>query len=80
MYHTLREYESRRIPRTTRVVNDSWRADRAFQLENLIACRARNWLIILMPGNSQLARMLVYAGYEVPDLRQSKGVHDDRHE
>lgn len=68
----LRTYELRRIPRTTRVVRDSWRAGRAFQYENALACWCRNQLIKLIPGSSQTNRMLVYAGYEVPDLERLK--------
>jgi 2-polyprenyl-6-methoxyphenol hydroxylase-like FAD-dependent oxidoreductase len=38
----LRRYERMRIPRTTAIVNDSWRSGRMFQLDHLVLESLRN--------------------------------------
>ncbi len=63
----IQAYESQRIPRTTNVINTSRKIGRMLQLENPILCWFRDIGMKLMSGVS-LARILVYAGYEVPDL------------
>ncbi|MCW3095983.1 MAG: binding domain protein [Chthonomonadaceae bacterium] len=40
----LQTYEARRIPRTSRLVDQSWRFGKMAQWENPLACGLRNWL------------------------------------
>ena len=63
----LRDYESQRIPRTSAVINESWKIGRLLQLRNPVLCWARN-LVMKLTSGGNLDRMLTYAGHDCPAL------------
>lgn len=46
----LRRYEKRRLPRTTRITDLSWRLGQVSQWSSPVACAARDWLVRLTPA------------------------------
>ena len=53
----LRTYERLRIPRTTMIVNDSWRAGQLLQTEQPMIAAFRDWLSASAIGQSIQTRM-----------------------
>ncbi len=45
----FRQFEQRRLARTTRIVNDSWRIGRLAQLERQPLCFLRDWMMKMIP-------------------------------
>jgi 2-polyprenyl-6-methoxyphenol hydroxylase-like FAD-dependent oxidoreductase len=61
----LRAYEGRRIPRTTRVVNESWRISRSYRTTNPVRCAIRNARLRLTPRRTWHERAARGAAYEL---------------
>jgi 2-polyprenyl-6-methoxyphenol hydroxylase-like FAD-dependent oxidoreductase len=51
-------YEKRRMPRTAKITNESWKIGRLGQMENRVACGARNLLMRGVPGALAEKRIL----------------------
>ena len=65
----LREYERRRIPRTTQIVRDSWRSGRMFQVDQRTLESLRNWFLGSALGKRLSMRMFrEILTYPVPKL------------
>ena len=61
----LQLYQSRRIPRTTRIVNRSWNIGRVGQWKNPLACQLRDIGLKWLPSGLQIATFAEAVGYEV---------------
>lgn len=61
----LKEYEKKRVPRTTKVVKQSRRMGRLVQLENPLILKARNTMLKRLPTNLFINRMHWVVGYKV---------------
>jgi FAD-dependent urate hydroxylase len=61
----LQLYQSRRIPRTTRIVNRSWNIGRVGQWKNPLACQLRDIGLKWLPSSLQIATFAEAVGYEV---------------
>jgi 2-polyprenyl-6-methoxyphenol hydroxylase-like FAD-dependent oxidoreductase len=65
----LRTYEQLRIPRTTAIVNDSWRAGQLLQTEQPLIAAVRDWFSASAVGRSIQTRMFrKLLRYRVPKL------------
>lgn len=66
----LREYERRRIPRTTAIVKESWRIGQLLQLEQPVAESVRNWFMETSLsrhiGTQMFRRILTYRIPKLP--------------
>ena len=47
----FQRYERRRMPRTARITNESWKIGRIAQIENRVACALRNLAVRLTPSS-----------------------------
>jgi 2-polyprenyl-6-methoxyphenol hydroxylase-like FAD-dependent oxidoreductase len=66
----LRNYEALRIPRTSRIVRDSWRAGKALQLESPALASFRDRFVSSRVGNRLQTRALrSILTYRLPNLR-----------
>src|SRR6266568_1555 len=61
----LRRYETERMPRTAWITDQSWKIGRIGQLQNPLACRARNFLLSIMPAKLTRKTLERAAGYEM---------------
>jgi 2-polyprenyl-6-methoxyphenol hydroxylase-like FAD-dependent oxidoreductase len=65
----LRSYESRRIPRTTMITNQSLRVGIFGQFENPLACALRDTVTRITPSAVSLTFMENVLSHDLPDLR-----------
>ncbi len=61
----LKEYEEKRIPRTTKVVKQSRRMGRLVQIENPLILQARNTMLRRLPTKLFIDRMHWVVGYKI---------------
>ena len=61
----LRRYETERKPRTAWITDQSWKIGRIGQLENPLACRARDFVLSIMPDRVTRKTLERAAGYEL---------------
>lgn len=61
----LRRYETERMPRTAWITDQSWKIGRIGQLENPPACRARDFVLSIMPDRVTRKTLERAAGYEL---------------
>ncbi len=64
-------YEQERRSRTAWVTNQSWQIGRVGQLDNGLACRLRDLLMLLTPASVVKARLAKAAAYDVTQLSAS---------
>lgn len=62
----LKNYEVARIPRTTKVVKQSWLIGKVGQWNNPVLCKMRNEGLRLLPDKLQVLQMQQFAGYNFP--------------
>src|SRR5439155_1444546 len=61
----LRRYETERMPRTAWITDQSWKIGRIGQLENPLACRARDFVVSIMPAKVMRRTLERATGYEL---------------
>jgi FAD-dependent urate hydroxylase len=61
----LRRYETERMPRTAWITDQSWKIGRIGQLENPLACRARDFVLSIAPAGVMRKTLERAAGYEL---------------
>ena len=61
----LHRYETERMPRTAWITDQSWKIGRIGQLENPLACRARDFMLSIMPAKLTRKTLAKAAGYEL---------------
>jgi 2-polyprenyl-6-methoxyphenol hydroxylase-like FAD-dependent oxidoreductase len=61
---SLRRYQTMRQPRTAWITNQSWTIGRIGQIENPLACKARDFLASITPQALMMRQLEKAAGYE----------------
>ena len=61
----LRRYETERMPRTAWITDQSWKIGRIGQLENPLACKARDFVLRILPATMTRKTLERAASYEL---------------